>query len=126
MISTGAFYLLQVGGASQSPLFQLAFEFALILAIFYFLMIRPQQKQRKQHEDALRNLQKGDEIVTSGGIVGQVIHIRETMKDGAPVRAMDDQVTIKSAESRLIVERGRIARVTTVKRGEQTTTTSAS
>jgi hypothetical protein len=39
---------------------------------------------------------------------------------------MDDQVTIKSAESRLIVERGRIAKVTSVKRGEQTTTTSAS
>jgi preprotein translocase subunit YajC len=125
MTSIGAFYLLQAAGGSTSPLFQLGIQFALILAIFYFLMIRPQQKQRRQHEDALRNLQKGDEIVTSGGIVGQVIHIRETMKDGAPVKAMDDQVTIKSAESRLIVERGRIARVTTTKRGEQTTTTSS-
>ena len=126
MISTGAFFLLQAGGGSPSPLFQLGIQFALILAIFYFLMIRPQQKQRKQHEESLRNLQKGDEIVTTGGIIGQVIHIRETMKDGAAVKAMDDQVTIKSAESRLIVERGRIARVTTVKRGEQTTTTSTS
>jgi preprotein translocase subunit YajC len=125
MTSIGAFYLLQVSGGSTSPLFQLGIQFALILAIFYFLMIRPQQKQRKQHEEALRNLQKGDEIVTSGGIVGQVIHIRETMKDGTPVKAMDDQVTIKSAESRLIVERGRIARLTT-KRGEQTTTTTSS
>jgi preprotein translocase subunit YajC len=126
MTPTGAFYLLQAGGGSPSPLFQLGIQFALILAIFYFLMIRPQQKQRKQHEESLRNLQRGDEIVTSGGIVGQVIHIRETMKDGTAVKAMDDQVTIKSAESRLIVERGRIAKVTSVKRGEQTTTTSAS
>ena len=125
MISTGAFYLLQAGGGSPSPLFQLGIQFALILAIFYFLMIRPQQKQRRQHEEALRNLQKGDEIVTSGGIVGQVIHIREATKDGAPVKAMDDQVTIKSAESRLVVERGRIARVTTTRRGEQTTTSSS-
>jgi preprotein translocase subunit YajC len=128
MTSTAAFYLLQVGGGSaQSPLFQLGIQFALILGIFYFLMIRPQQKQRKQHEESLRNLQKGDEIVTTGGIVGQVVHIRETMKDGAPVRSMDDQVTIKSAESRLIVERGRIARVTSGKRADtpaSTTTTS--
>jgi preprotein translocase subunit YajC len=75
----------------------------------------------------LRNLQKGDEIVTTGGIIGQVVHIRETMKDGAAVKSMDDQVTIKSAESRLIVERGRIAKVTSGKRVEaSTSTTSAS
>lgn len=125
MTSIGAFYLLQAAGGSTSPLFQLGIQIALIFAIFYFLMMRPQQKQRKQHEEALRNLQKGDEIVTTGGIIGQVVHIRETLKDGTPVKAMDDQVTIKSAESRLIVERGRIARVTTIKRGEQTTTTSS-
>jgi len=124
MTPTAAFSLLQAsGGSAQSPLFQLGIQFALILAIFYFLMIRPQQKQRRQHEESLRNLQKGDEIVTTGGIIGQVIHIRETMKDGVPVRSMDDQVTIKSAESRLIVERGRIARVTSGKRAEATTST---
>jgi len=124
MTPTAAFSLLQAsGGAAQSPLFQLGIQFALILAIFYFLMIRPQQKQRRQHEESLRNLQKGEEIVKPGGIIGQVIHIRETMKDGVPVRSMDDQVTIKSAESRLIVERGRIARVTSGKRAEATTST---
>ena len=128
MTSTAALSLLQAGGGSApSPLFQLGIQFALILAIFYFLMIRPQQKQRRQHEESLRNLQKGDEIVTTGGIIGQVVHIRETMKDGAAVKAMDDQVTIKSAESRLIVERGRIAKVTSAKRVEaSTSTTSAS
>jgi preprotein translocase subunit YajC len=118
--------LLQATGGTTSPLFQLAFEFAAILGIFYFLMIRPQQKQRKQHEESLRNLQKGDEIVTTGGIVGQVVHIRETLKDGAPVKTMEDFVTIKSAESRLIVERGRIARVTSAKHEQTTTASSAS
>jgi preprotein translocase subunit YajC len=128
MISSGTYFLLQAaGGGGPSPLFQIGLQFALILAIFYFLMIRPQQKQRRQHEDNLRNLQKGDEIVTTGGIVGQVVHIRETMKDGAAGKGMDDQVTIKSAESRLIVERGRIAKVTSAKRAEPAaTTTSAS
>ena len=129
MSSTGtaAFLLLQAGGApgGGSPLFQLGIQFALILAIFYFLMIRPQQKQRKQHEEALRNLKKGDEVVTAGGIVGQVLHIRDSVKEGTAQRAMDDQVTIKSGESRLVVERGRIAKIVTAARGEQTATTSS-
>ena len=122
MTSTAAFLLLQAPGGApggQSPLFQLGIQFALILAIFYFLMIRPQQKQRKQHEEALRNLKKGDEIVTAGGIVGTVLHIREGVKDGTSQKAMDDQITIKSAESRLVVERGRIARIITSASGQQ-------
>ena len=126
MISTAAFYMLQAGGGSGG-LSVFGLQIVLILAIFYFLIIRPQQKQRKQHEESLRNLQKGDDIVTTGGIIGKVIYIRETMKDGAAVKAMDDAVTIKSDESRLIVERGRIARVTSAKRADAaTTTTSAS
>lgn len=125
MSASGAYLLLQAASGAQSPLFQLGIQFALILAIFYFLMIRPQQKQRRQHEDSLRNLKKGDEIVTTGGIIGQVIFIRETMKGTEPAKAMDDQVTIKSGESRLIVERGRIARVTNAGRAEAASTTSA-
>jgi preprotein translocase subunit YajC len=127
MTSTGAVYLLQAaGGAGASPLFQLGIQFALILAIFYFLMIRPQQKQRRQHEDNLRNLKKGDNIVTTGGIIGTVIHIRDTMKGTEPQKSMEDEVTIKSGESRLVVERGRIARVITAARAEAASSTTAS
>jgi preprotein translocase subunit YajC len=89
----------------------LIIQFVLILAIIYFLMIRPQQKQRKQHESTIMSLKKGDEIVTVGGIVAKVVHIKEGVKDGAPVATMTDHVTIQSGESRLIVERGRIARI---------------
>jgi preprotein translocase subunit YajC len=76
-------------------------------------MIRPQQKQRRDHEERLRNLRRGDEVVTAGGIVGKVVHIAETKGEGKS-STMDDRITIKSDESRLIVERGRIARVVTV------------
>ncbi|MBX6332895.1 MAG: preprotein translocase subunit YajC [Gemmatimonadaceae bacterium] len=86
-------------------------EVALLIGIFYLLMVRPQQKQRKQHEASLRALKRGDEVVTAGGIVAEVIHIKETVKDGTPAPTMDDRITIKSGESRLVVERGRIARV---------------
>lgn len=82
-----------------------------IFAIFYFLMIRPQQKQRKAHEASIMALKKGDHIVTAGGVVGEVLHIKEGLKDGSPQPGMNDHVTIKSGESKLIVTRARIASV---------------
>lgn len=106
------------GGGSLMPFLV---QFLLIIAIIYFIMVRPQQKQRRKHEDALRALKRGDEVVTTGGIVGEVIHIRETSKDGGANR-LDDRVTIKSAESRLVVERGRIAKIL----GTGTTSSSSS
>jgi len=93
--------------------------YAAIFAIFYFILIRPQQKQKRLHEETIGNVKKGDEIVTAGGIVGRVVHVKETMKDGQPVRSMEDLITIESGTSRLVVERGRIARI----KGAVTTTT---
>ena len=101
--------LLQAGGGSS--LLPFLIQVVAIFAIFYFLLIRPQQKQRRQHEHALQNIKRGDEIVTAGGIVGEIVHIKEAVVDGAPRKTMDDRVTIRSGESRLIVERGRIAKV---------------
>ena len=46
--------------------------FILIFVIFYFLLIRPQQKKQKEHRKLLDSIQRGDEILTSGGIVGKV------------------------------------------------------
>ena len=115
MTSTGAFFLLQASGASGGGLQLLLLQMVLIFGIFYFLWFRPQKQQRQRHEDSLENLQKSVDIVTTGGIVGKVIFIKETTKDGAPVRTMEDQITIKSDESRLIIERGRIARITSAK-----------
>jgi preprotein translocase subunit YajC len=97
------------GGSSLTPLL---FQFGLIFIIFYFLIIRPQQRQRKQHEIALRNLKRGDRVVTAGGVVGEVVHIKEGVQDGKPTPSMDDEVTIRSAESRFVNERGRIAKIT--------------
>jgi preprotein translocase subunit YajC len=46
-------------------------------AMMYFLMIRPQQKQRKEMENMLKNLKSGDEIITNGGIIGIVANVKE-------------------------------------------------
>jgi preprotein translocase subunit YajC len=98
----------QEGGANPIGLL---LPWILVFGIFYFIWFRPQQRERAKHDALLKNLKKGDEVVTAGGIVGEVIHIKEAMKDGQPVKAMEDRVTIKSGESRIVVERGRIARV---------------
>ena len=47
----------------------------LIFAIFYFLLIRPQQKRAKQHREMVAAVQRGDKIITSGGIKGKVIKV---------------------------------------------------
>ncbi|MEX2281605.1 MAG: preprotein translocase subunit YajC [Gemmatimonadota bacterium] len=75
---------------------------ASFIAIFYFLLIRPQRKMQQQHRDLISNLKKGDEIMTEGGIIGQVVHLSE------------DRLTVKTAENtRIVVSRQKIARVMT-------------
>jgi preprotein translocase subunit YajC len=105
-----ALLALQFGGGGQS-LTPFLVQLAAIFGIFYFLLIRPQQAQKKKHEEALRNIKRGDQIVTAGGIIGEVIHVKDSSGDGDKGRPLEDPITIKSAESRLIVERGRIARI---------------
>jgi preprotein translocase subunit YajC len=86
----------QGGGASP---WGTLIMFAAIFAIFYFLLIRPQRKQQKEHEEMVAALQKGDDVVTLGGIIGRIIHVE------------DDRVTIKTADdTRLEVERGKVGR----------------
>ncbi|MEO7042567.1 MAG: preprotein translocase subunit YajC [Gemmatimonadaceae bacterium] len=95
----------------NNPLISTIVMYGAIGAIFYFVLLRPQQKQKKSHDTMLRSLRRGDEIVTSGGVVGEVTYIAQQTKDGNPVVSLDDRVTIKSGDTRLIIERGRIAKI---------------
>ena len=70
-----------------------------MIVIFYFILIRPQQKQRKKHQEMLGKLTKGDQVVTSGGIIGVIVH------------ATEQALTIRTAENtRIVVDRGHIGR----------------
>ena len=102
-----SFAALQLGGSNQIT--SMIFMYGAIFAIFYFVLIRPQQRQRKAHNALVQALKKGDEIVTAGGLVGEVVHIATAGKDGAV--SMEDRITIKTGESKVVVERGRISRV---------------
>jgi len=50
---------------------------ALMFVVLYFLLIRPQQKQRREHESMIENLKRNDEVVTSGGIYGRIQSIAD-------------------------------------------------
>ena len=49
----------------------------LIFAVFYFLLIRPQQKKQREHRELLGKLKRGDRVLTAGGIIGQVTRVKE-------------------------------------------------
>jgi preprotein translocase subunit YajC len=65
-----------VGG--PGPLVTLL-PFVLIFVIMYFMVIRPQQKKAKEHQEMLNKLKRNDEVMTSGGIYGKVIDLKETV-----------------------------------------------
>ncbi len=65
-----------------------------LFAIFYFLVIRPQQKQVKKHKEMLDALQKGDKVITSGGLICEVVKPEE---DSIKVKLNDEGITVKVA-----------------------------
>ena len=71
-------YAMSPGGAGGEPdiLTSMA-PLILMFAVFYFLLIRPQQKRAKQHKEMIQSLRKGDEVITSGGLCGRVVDTQE-------------------------------------------------
>ena len=65
-----------IGGQDWSNMFPLLMMLS-IFVIFYFLLIRPQQKKAKEHREFLENLKRGDRIITAGGLVGDIIAITD-------------------------------------------------
>ncbi len=91
------------GGQGSSPL-PMLLMFGLIFVIFYVLIIRPQQKRQREHQKMLDDLQNGDRVMTAGGLVGQVVGIKEA--DGMRL------VVLKIAENTKVeVSRGHIQQV---------------
>lgn len=64
-------------GAPAGPGYEQLIFLAIFVAIFYFLLIRPQNKRRKEHTELMGALGKGDEVVTSGGVVGQITKVED-------------------------------------------------
>lgn len=82
---------MQDGGGLLASLLPLV----VLFAIFYFLIIRPQQKQAKQHKEMLASLKKGDKIVTNGGLMVDILKVEE---DFLSVKLSDDTTARVSRE----------------------------
>jgi preprotein translocase subunit YajC len=90
----------QPGGGQGGSQFMSFLPIILIFVIFYFLLIRPQQKRSKEHRNLLANLKEGDQVLTSGGIYGRITGIK------------DDKITVEISDKvRVKVNRGHIAGV---------------
>ena len=63
------------GGGGEANLFASLMPFALIFLVFYFLLIRPQQKKAKDHKQMLSGLKKGDAVITAGGMFGRIVEV---------------------------------------------------
>jgi preprotein translocase subunit YajC len=87
---------LQGGGASQGVSgFIPLIPFVLLFVVFYFLLIRPQQKKQKELQNMLMNLKKGDKVVTVGGVVGAIVDV----KDDKLILKIADNVKIEVVRS---------------------------
>ena len=78
------------------------FPLVLIFVVFYFLLIRPQQKKAKEHKAMLGKLEKGDMIVTSGGICGRITGVAE---DSVTVEIADN-VKVKVIKEYILIKKG--------------------
>jgi preprotein translocase subunit YajC len=67
----------------------------LIIFVMYFLLLRPQAKRQKQQQEMIKNLQKGDKVLTTGGIVGTIAGIKE--KEGLLILKIADNVKVELA-----------------------------
>ncbi|NBB83790.1 MAG: preprotein translocase subunit YajC [Alphaproteobacteria bacterium] len=81
----------------------------LIFVVFYFLLIRPQQKRMKEHREMLSNLRRGDRVVTGGGIIGQIVKVGDdelTVEIGEGMRVKVLRSTVSSVLSKPEPARG--------------------
>ncbi len=85
------------GGKAGNPI--MAFlPLIIIFAIFYFLLIRPQQKRAKEHKNFLESLSRGDEVMTSGGLIGRIAGLTEDVV----TLEVADKTRIKVARSYIL------------------------
>ena len=86
--------------AAQQPSFMVQLiPMVLIFGIFYFLVLRPEKKKQKDHLDMVKNLRKNDEVVTSSGMHGVVVNI----KDDTVVLRLDENVRVEFDKAAVLV-----------------------
>ena len=94
-------YAQAAGASGGGEAFQAFLPLILIFVVFYFLLIRPQQKKMKQHREMLAAVRRGDKVITCGGIIGTVTKVEN-----------DEELTVEIAKDiKVKVQRGTISAV---------------
>ena len=82
-----------------AAMYQIGF-LVLMVVLFYFVLIRPQQKKQKAHTEMLKTVRSGDRIVTSGGVLGVVVTVKE------------NSLTIRSADAKFEITKAAVSEIT--------------
>ncbi|MDB5600327.1 MAG: preprotein translocase subunit YajC [Xanthobacteraceae bacterium] len=111
MLITPAFAQGSILGGGDNMLVSLL-PFVLIFVIMYFLILRPQQKRVKQHQEMVKNVRKGDTVINSGGMIGRVTkviddeQIEVEIADGTRVRQMRQMIAEVRAKGEPVKDDG--------------------
>ena len=89
-------------GQSQAPAWVNMVPLVLLVVVFYFILIRPQSKKAKEHAEMLKTVRPGDKIITSGGVVGVVVSVKEK---SLSIRSADSKFEVTKAAVTEISER---------------------
>ncbi len=86
-----------LAAAAQPPVWLQILPWVAIFAVFWFLMIRPQMRQQKAHQEKIAGLKRGDEVVTAGGLVGKITKVEDQfveleLSKGMKVRAVRNTI----------------------------------
>ena len=87
------------GGGGNTDMLTSLLPFVLIFVIMYFLILRPQQKRVKSHQELVKNVRRGDTVVTNGGLIGKVTKVVDDdqiefeISDGVRVRQMRQMIS---------------------------------
>jgi preprotein translocase subunit YajC len=87
-------------GQQGPPAWTSMVPLVLLVVVFYFILIRPQQKKAKEHQQLLKTVKPGDKVLTSGGVLGVIITVKEKT------------VTLRSADAKLEITKSAIAEIT--------------
>ena len=99
-------YIVKEGAAQAAqpnPLMGMLIPMVFVFVIFYFLLIKPQKKQQKQHKEMLLQLKKGDQVISNSGILGTIFAVEEkffvlTIAEKTKIRILRSQVATKYSE----------------------------
>jgi len=104
-----AVFMVFIGGCVPQTAPEGGFNWTIILflilmfGIVYFLIIRPQRKRQKEHEELMTELRKGDKVITAGGIYGQI----ESISEDSVVIKVESGVTMRVAKNSVSLKRSR-------------------